>query len=690
MSTIINAEWTVQQGNNEAVYEKLNFTESAKGLNIIGRRIPASCFAKLFVDGEPKAEFAVNNTSLEHETELMQVEIPEIAPGIHTVTFFCEENGTYFKTFEFTKDSPYAHICYEPSAAPLRETDNDLLAATDMLGRSLPGRGETEPPRNKLVGIFYWTWRQKDIDRTPVNLTKLLKKHPEAEYDINHPAWPKEDIVHWNEPFYGYYRNDDPYVIRKHMQYFADAGVDVIIFDNTNGSFIWKDSFLPLLAEMKRARDDGIRVPKIAFMLNFAGIPCTYIQLKGLYQDLYKPGLYRDLWFLWDGKPLILAYPQALPPEGGICPEDTAIINEIKEFFTYRYPQPLYGGGPWDDRQWGWLEIVPQHGYGPKPDGSYEMCTVGVAQNCRDGLICTHFNDVGTYGRSYTYRDKHTKVTETSYLYGYNVQEQWDYAMKIDPDFVFITGWNEWTMGKWTDESWIKDGSSQIAFVDHYDREHSRDIEPDIDGYLDTYYLQMAANIRRFKGLRHVEIPSEPETIPEGDFTPWQHVRPDYLSHKGTQADRNFPGMKGWFYQNGTGRNNIINAKVCYDTDNLYFYAETAAPICGEGTHVMELLLDTDRSKKTGWEGYDVLISEGKMFSWEHSAGEWRPVCSVRSYRQGNMEYLAVPRNRIGQEHRISLEFKWSDNIEFTDVMNFYRDGDCAPFGRFNYIYEVE
>ena len=320
MSTIINAEWTVQQGNNEAVYEKLNFTESAKGLNITGRRIPASCFAKLFVDGEPKAEFAVNNTSLEHETELMQVEIPEIAPGIHTVTFFCEENGTYFKTFEFTKDSPYAHICYEPSVAPLRETDNDLLAATDMLGRSLPGRGETEPPRNKLVGIFYWTWRQKDIDRTPVNLTKLLKKHPEAEYDINHPAWPKEDIVHWNEPFYGYYRNDDPYVIRKHMQYFADAGVDVIIFDNTNGSFIWKDSFLPLLAEMKRARDDGIRVPKIAFMLNFAGIPCTYIQLKGLYQDLYKPGLYRDLWFLWDGKPLIMAYPQALPPEGESVP----------------------------------------------------------------------------------------------------------------------------------------------------------------------------------------------------------------------------------------------------------------------------------------------------------------------------------------------------------------------------------
>lgn len=690
MSIIIDAEWTVQPGNNDAVYKNINFIESARGLNIVGRRIPYSCLAKLFVDGEPKAEFAVNNTSLAHETERMQVEIPEIAPGIHTISFFCEENETYFKTFEFTKDSPYEHIHYEPSMVPVRDTNNDLMTATDMLGRSIPGRGETEAPKDKLVGIFYWTWRQKDINRTPVNLVKLLERCPEVEYDIHHPEWPKDDIVHWNEPFYGYYRNDDPYVIRKHMQYFADAGVDVIIFDNTNGSFIWKDSFMPLLAEMKKAKDDGINVPKIAFMLNFAGIYCTYIQLKGLYQDLYKPGLYRDLWFMWEGKPLIMAYPQGLPPEEGICSEDTALINEIKEFFTYRHPQPLYGGGPWDDKQWGWLEIAPQHGYGPKPDGTYEMCTVGVAQNCRDGLICTHFNDVGTYGRSYTYKDKHKKVTEDSYLNGYNVQEQWDYAMKIDPDFVFITGWNEWTMGKWTDESWIKDGSSQIAFVDHYDREHSRDIEPDIDGYLDTYYLQMAANIRRFKGLRHIEIPSDSITIPAGDFSRWQVVKPDYLSHRGTQANRDFSGLGDWHYQNLTGRNNIINAKVCRDEHNIYFYAETDKPIKRYGAHVMELLLDTDRSKTTGWEGYDFLISDGKIFAWEQEKKEWNPVCDVKFYWEESMLYIEVPRKLIRQENDIALEFKWSDNIAFTDIMNFYKDGDCAPFGRFNYIYEVK
>ena len=55
------------------------------------------------------------------------------------------------------------------------------------------------------------------------------------------------DIVHWNEPLYGFYRNDDPYVLRKHAQYFADAGVDAIFFDTTNGTSVWKDSYLSLI-----------------------------------------------------------------------------------------------------------------------------------------------------------------------------------------------------------------------------------------------------------------------------------------------------------------------------------------------------------------------------------------------------------------------------------------------------------
>ena len=34
-----------------------------------------------------------------------------------------------------------------------------------------------------------------------------------------------------------------------------------------------------------------------------------------------------------------------------------------------------------------------------------------------------------------------------------------------------------------------------------------------------------------------------------------------------------------------------------------------------------------------------------------------------------------------------SIEFKWSDNMQDRDVMDFYVNGDCAPMGRLNYTY---
>ena len=92
-----------------------------------------------------------------------------------------------------------------------------------------------------------------------------------------------------------------------------------------------------------------------------------------------------------------------------------------------------------------------------------------------------------TYGRSFTYKDRFSKLTKDSYKYGYNVQEQWERALDIGPDHIFITGWNEWIMGQYH-EPWVLDpDSTQLAMVDQFDREHSRDIEPDKDGYLDSH-----------------------------------------------------------------------------------------------------------------------------------------------------------------------------------------------------------
>lgn len=45
----------------------------------------------------------------------------------------------------------------------------------------------------------------------------------------------------------------------------------------------------------------------------------------------------------------------------------------------------------------------------------------------------------------------------------------------------------------------------------------------------------------------------------------------------------------------------------------------------------------------------------------------------------------------ISQNDLIDLRFKWSDNYQLKDgqgdIFSFYLNGDCAPYGRLNYIF---
>ena len=48
--------------------------------------------------------------------------------------------------------------------------------------------------------------------------------------------------------------------------------------------------------------------------------------MNEIYEDLYKPGLYPELWFRWEGKPFIIGAKEECTPEQ-------------QEFFTFRAPQ---------------------------------------------------------------------------------------------------------------------------------------------------------------------------------------------------------------------------------------------------------------------------------------------------------------------------------------------------------------
>lgn len=73
---------------------------------------------------------------------------------------------------------------------------------------------------------------------------------------------------------------------------------------------------------------------------------------------------------------------------------------------------------------------------------------------------------------------------------------------------------------------------------------------------------------------------------------------------------RDHRGRYSEYYVNNTGRNDIVGAKVARDDDNLYFYVETADRLTpSTDRNWMLLLIDTDRDRSTGWNGYDVIVN---------------------------------------------------------------------------------
>lgn len=581
-------------------------------------------------------------------------------------------------------------VCLQSMA---QSSDNNV-SATDALGRKLPTHQQVgDLKKDKFVGLFYWTWHTRQADNPPFNTSEFLAKNPKAVDDYNNPIWPKKNSpFFWGEPLFGYYRDTDTWVLRKHAEMLADAGVDVIIFDCTNGNITWKESYTKLCEVFTQARKDGVHTPQIAFMLPFWLGDGGKEIIRELYTELYKPGLYQDLWFYWKGKPLIMAMPEFAADVKGTTAGTAAFNQEIRNFFAFRPGQPVYNKGPERPDHWGWLEIYPQHGFVKKSDGNFEQVTVGVGQNWSKERGLTAMNAPGAFGRSYTHaKGQHTEPGAVNF--GYNFQEQWDQALKINPEFIFITGWNEWIAGRY--KVWQEQAN---AFPDEFNQEGSRDVEPMKGGHGDNYYYQMVNNIRRFKGVSPPVAASEPKTILiDGNFGEWSFVKPSFTSYKGNTLHRNSAGWGQLHYTNNTGRNDIVKAKVARDKKNVYFYVETEAPLTPKSdSGWMRLFIDIDCNKATGWEGYDYVINRinpAKKAVLEKSTNgwNWQQAGQVDYKVNGNKLEIKVPRSMLGLKGEINFEFKWSDNMQQEgNIIDFLVNGDVAPGGRFNYSYSTK
>ena len=582
-------------------------------------------------------------------------------------------------------------------AAVYRNVQSDTWTATDALGRKLPGFKECGTiKKDRFVGIFYFMTHVNHGDKGPFNVTDILKKNPE------HPDWGGGSNYYWGEPEIGYYLNTDEWAIRRHAYELVNAGIDVIIFDVTNDN-TFPQVYLTICKVYREMRAEGEKTPYIAFL-------GSEISVNKLWNDFYKKAFYPDLWFYWKGKPLILFGQHEIPSRHKM--NDVRFSEQITKFFSLRQSWawtslPWYHSCPYGKDKWPWVDHYPQAiGWHDSPNEK-EMVPVAVAEH-----------PLSNIGRSFHdfYQPEPNKYDLTPYTAeGLCFQEQWNRALNVGPKFVFVTGWNEWSagrqvMGKDVSKEllkWkfypgahlgkagkpIKPGESY--FIDQYNEEYSRDIEPMKGGYGDDYYYQLIANIRRYKGVeKPVQAGPEKSINIAGDFDQWNNITAVYYDHIGDTMHRNALGEdQAGPYIDNTGRNDFAILKVARDSNFIYFYAETVKPITPyTDKHWMLLYIDSDTNMSTGWEGYDFVVNR-KIINQNTTTitklnkdGSFGKSYHVHFKTEGNKLMIAIPRRILAKKGKAVFDFHWADNIQkFGDINEFSLHGDSAPDRRSNY-----
>ena len=585
------------------------------------------------------------------------------------------------------------------------------LSATDALGRTVTPISSFSETRQ--VGMFYFLWTGQhgstgasDGHTLDISKTDITEHKANANIGKHH---------YWDEPLYGYYRSDDAWVFRKHLELLTLAGVDYLVFDYTNSGMSGgetkphnfysdvTDELFPVAAEMK---SQGWNIPKFVFMLNHNSDKTV----EYLYNYYYTKEEYQDLWYRakdglsldqnTEGKPWV------------ICGDVTYLKDEIKEkFYIKRTQWPNEApstDGVWDfkykDDGFPWMSWERVKNGARKQYSHNGIMSVSIAQHVSGAfsdavLIDNNYNAV--YGRGFSSLDNNGfgGNNASRVASGSNFQEQWDYAMAEaksgNVNNIFVTGWNEWVAQKQP----AGNGRKTSYFVDLYDDEFSRDAEMSAGPLGDNYYLQLIENIRKFKGLpaSSKSLKMEQKSIDlQSSFAQWDGVA-GFEDFAGDTAHRRHASSNSSLpeYLNTTGRNDIVNTRVVYDENNITILITCAQDVTayetGDKTW-MNILIETEGGGEK-WNGYSYVVNRtvnGDKSEIERlgADGEGVASCGQAALRKDG-KYLAVqiPRAALGlSKDGFAFKFKISDHVvDYTNILSYYVDGDAAPIGRFNY-----
>ncbi|MBI2433012.1 MAG: hypothetical protein HYV26_09090 [Candidatus Hydrogenedentes bacterium] len=306
--------------------------------------------------------------------------------------------------------------------------------------------------------------KESDPAVTPVEVQEAAEttpypEEPRRRVGIAYELWfpPQSWDNAWSLPQLGKYDSSDTNVIRQHAEWLADAGVDFIWIDWSNNVAAAAD---PGLQSIERATETLFAVyaglkdrPQISIFLGIDGNP-AHLENGGLqrkadqiYDSFAAVPEYRNLLIQYLGKPLLVIY------AGTPCPWRDRLPRWDDPRFTVRWmtgflddqPSLRTGDGASAYGYWSWWDRTPQSF--ARHEGVPENCAVSAAYPGYTG-----WDTEGTAGR---------RAGET-------FREQWAHAREIDPCFVLVNSWNEWTPPEEVDPEFSNDLEPSEEFADQY------------------------------------------------------------------------------------------------------------------------------------------------------------------------------------------------------------------------------
>ncbi|MBR5060181.1 MAG: hypothetical protein IKX06_05345 [Clostridia bacterium] len=573
---------------------------------------------------------------------------------------------------------------------PARNVDYSNWVATDDLERTLPLSDTAGTPKeNKQVGIFYFLcWVGAGI-----HVQDNTKLFLELGIDgMQKYLTEKGGEAYWAEPYFGYYRNTDAWVFRKHAYMLDAAGIDFIFLDVTNAE-VFAEGHTILFDTWLKIRREGGHTPQICFICGDdpKTLDKDVAELRKTVYSKENYAKYEELFFKWNGKPLIF---------GNLDGAGKSTKKFLEDF-------EVRGCWAWCDKDgyWNWLEELL-----PAGDGTAYMYKGRDINGIYEQLAITlGHHSSASKGRSYVLQAQPTNGLNNfefylkSTPYGKGFASQADYALSESPPCVMITGWNEWIAGNGRNLDFMANTPvKNVNYVDEFNPEFSRDGEPmkirDGVGFGDNYYYQIIDFVRRYKGIGELKTATGQDAA-DGDVSEsiWERVGPEYKDTIGDAEFRNTVCYDADFrYLNGTGRNDLDTAKVTQDGKYFYFTVTAVHDVVkADDPSWMNLYVDVDMDHKTGWEGYDFVINRTRsgeeayveaLVGGDFSASVVKGTAEIIT--DGKRFTLKVPKQALGlkEYEGANFDFKWADNsTETGDVMEFMDLGDTAPNDRFNF-----